>query len=322
MSEIQPHADSGSIILKTISGVPSALVPNSIKALDRLVGAAVDIPVAWLNQQKAKIDAKTQAFTLVEASIAKSAAIQAAMDPQTVNRAMSALVRKEYAKQINKDHVAKATITELKEDNAQFLDAECSNELDDDWLNIFERYAEDASTERLQNLWGRVLAGEIRKPGRFSMRTLRFLSEFSQADAIQFANFCETVFGEIAPRSLAKPADQKDIRSIIFLESAGLIQGASGTGLIHTQNFNANGHAFITEDKWAILFMGTPGEEIRTSACVLTPLGQELLALLPGRDYEKAAISVAHAMKSDRIQKAFFTRIDEQKMVHEIKRIW
>jgi len=49
-------------------------------------------------------------------------------------------------------------------------------EPDVDWLNVFTSYAEKASTERMQKHWASVLAGEIRRPGSFSLTTLQLLS--------------------------------------------------------------------------------------------------------------------------------------------------
>src|SRR4051812_7590487 len=88
-------------IAEAVAGIPKALVPAAVKALDRLIGAAVDIPVAWLAQQKAKIDTQTQAYALVEAAIAKAAASEASADPETVQRAVEVLVRQAYRKQGN-----------------------------------------------------------------------------------------------------------------------------------------------------------------------------------------------------------------------------
>lgn len=73
-----------------------ALLPSSIKALDRLIGALAHIPIAWLNHKKAKIELQTQAYALVEASIGKVAASEAGADKETVQRALDVLVRKEY----------------------------------------------------------------------------------------------------------------------------------------------------------------------------------------------------------------------------------
>ena len=43
-------------------------------------------------------------------------------------------------------------------------------------MTKFERLAEDATSEDIQNMFGRILAGEIRKPGSFSPSTLHFVS--------------------------------------------------------------------------------------------------------------------------------------------------
>ncbi|HEX5536377.1 MAG TPA: hypothetical protein VFX27_04225, partial [Sphingobium sp.] len=144
MTEPQEPSNLPAQIGEEIAAVPKALVPASLKALDRLVGAAVDIPVAWLAQKKAKIDAQTQAYTLVEASIAKAAAAEAGADKETIQRAVDVLVRKSYRKQLNREAVATAMLADLTA-NTEHVTFESSGNLggpDEDWLNVFERYAE------------------------------------------------------------------------------------------------------------------------------------------------------------------------------------
>src|SRR3546814_8158914 len=51
---------------------------------------------------------------------------------------------------------------------------------DDDWMNRFMRFAEDASSERLQELFARILAGEVVRPGSFGAATLRSWSDRSE----------------------------------------------------------------------------------------------------------------------------------------------
>lgn len=175
MDEPPEHSNLPAQIADALTGIPKALVPGSLKALDRLIGAAVDIPVAWLAQKKAGIDAQTAAYTLVEAAIATTAATNAGADDKTVRNAVNVLVRKAYRHQINKEAVTAVMIEDLRKEEPVDVGEPVNPGLsiDEDWLNIFERYAEDASTERVQNLWGRVLAGEIRTPGRYAARTLR-----------------------------------------------------------------------------------------------------------------------------------------------------
>jgi hypothetical protein len=314
-------------IAEAASGFPRSFIPSSIKALDRLVGAAVDVPVAWLAQQKAKIDAQTKSYTLVEGAIAKKAADEAADNPLIVDRAVDVLVKAAYRKQANREQVGLAMIEDLRsqadpppEPSAKTADTPV---IDDDWLNVFERYAEDASSERMQKLWGRVLAGEIRAPGRYSLRTLRFLSEFSQADALAFSNFCESVFGDLAPSELVKPSgEDDDIRQLIYMESAGLIQGSSGLGLTYTMPFSDSGNGGIVEGNLHLLFTGDPGTKFTFSVVTLTPMGQELLALLPGRDARVAARRFASSIRTPQIKAAFLASRTDQLVVIPMEILW
>jgi hypothetical protein len=327
MSEESPPSNLPAQIADAIGGLAKGFVPAAVKALDRLIGAGVDIPVAWLAQQKARIDAKTQAFVLVDQAIAKAAASGAIADQGTIERALDVLVRKEYRKQTNREAVATAMLEDLRTENDQTSplsdEAQPSTELDEDWLNVFERYAEDASTERMQKLWGRVLAGEVRKPGRFSMRTLRFLSEFSQADALLFSDFCNSVFGGFAPNTLVKSQEPNaDISSLLNLEAAGLIAGGSGLGLSKPRKFNSFGYAFVVEGNLAIQFKGVPDVSFSTEACVLTPLGQELTYLLPGRDLKAAARNVALAMRTGATEAAYLVAVTKDKKTVPMEVLW
>ena len=55
--------------------------------------------------------------------------------------------------------------------------------IDDDWLIRWRDSASNVSAEKLQTLWGRVLAGEVKSPGSFSLRMLEFLKNLSQEEA-------------------------------------------------------------------------------------------------------------------------------------------
>lgn len=311
-------------IADAVSGVPKSLIPACLKALDRLVGATLDIPVAWLAQKKASIDAQTAAFTSVESAIANAASAAAGANPEIIERAVGVLVRKAYRQHENRQAVGVAMLEDLRVHDQPPVDPQSNaqDDLDDDWLNVFERYAEDASSERMQKLWGRVLSGEIRGPGKYSLRTLRFLSEFSQADGLTYAAFCNSSFADLAPTSLVKNSEVKDERSLFYLESSGLIQGATGLGMTHTMKYNAAGVSFIREAKLYILFKGEPEKEVRTDVVVLTPLGQELVSLLPGRDARAAARKVAAAMRTPAIESAFLGTIDPAGNFQPMEVIW
>ena len=312
-------------IASAVVGIPKALIPTSLKALDRLISAGVDIPVAWLAQRKAKIEAQTEAYKAVETSIAKAAADLAGADQDTVERAMAVLVRKEYRKQTNREAVAAAMIDDLH-DQAAPTDAQTATpnpaDLDDDWLNVFERYAEDASTERMQKLWGRVLAGEVRKPGRYSIRTLLFLSEFSQADALAFADFSKYVFRDSAVKSWVNAMYSTDLRPIAALESSGLIQGLGMNAVNMSFKIDDNGNTYISEGPMILWLRGKPRETITEGMYLLTPLAIELLSLLPDRDLRLCAKSFAKSIRTSDIHSACIAVQDENFNLIPIEVLW
>lgn len=320
--DIAPSTDGS--LPAWLAGIPSALIPASLKALDRLLGAVVDYPVALMKRETAKVDAQTKAFEVVEMAIAKAAGESAGTDIETVDRALKHLVRKEYRKQSSREAVAAEAIRNLGSSQPFENEEPVSNEpLSDDWLNVFERFAEDASTERMQGLWGRVLAGEIRKPGQFSLRTLRFLSEFSQGDAILFANICSYAVGEILLRALVKPDEEADIKHLMQLEAAGLITDASGLGLTLNLKFDATGHTTIRDGSLYLIFRGEPETSIGLSCLSLTPLGSEVLSLIPNRDCRSAMRRFAQEAKSTQIKAAFIGHRQHNSLeINFLEQLW
>lgn len=71
------------------------------------------------------------------------------------------------------------------------LPNEASNaDVSSDWRRKFFLEAENICASDLQELWGRVLAGEVGAPGKFSLRTLEALKHLSQREAEAFRVAC------------------------------------------------------------------------------------------------------------------------------------
>ena len=62
--------------------------------------------------------------------------------------------------------------------------------IDHDWTARFFGDVQDVSTEELQSLWAKVLAGEVEKPGSTSLRTLGILKDLDQSTSILFRTLC------------------------------------------------------------------------------------------------------------------------------------
>lgn len=313
MTEVVPQEPTPSTDLPAnsygdlLTGIPAKLTPSCIKALDRLITGLADIPLAYIERFSANIRSKTASMEAVENKIGGAVAERASQDDTILTRAAATLVRSSYRKQNNREKVAKAAVHELKSDvkaDDNQNESSVPPPIDDDWLNIFEQHAENASTERMQNLWGKVLAGEIRKPGQYSLRTLRFLSEFSANEAKTFETLAHLAFAGGIPESLCD-LDGKDITKHLCMEVAGLIQGVTGLGLTRSFTFDGQGLVFIKEGEVYLCLQGAPGTDLRFKQLMLTPLGQELLSLISTRDIAACAKTVAFAIRRPEIKGAY-----------------
>ena len=62
--------------------------------------------------------------------------------------------------------------------------------ISDDFLNSFEEEARQKSSEDMQLLFGRILAGEIRKPESYSIKAVKIIGELNQNAATLFKKLC------------------------------------------------------------------------------------------------------------------------------------
>ncbi|WP_256831750.1 DUF2806 domain-containing protein [Pseudomonas sp. Pse1] len=90
-----------------------------------------------------------------------------------------------------------------------------SEEIDNDWLHAWRDHAGKTSNENIQKLWGSVLAGELKCPGSYSLRTLEFLRCLSKQEA--------ELIQRIAPFALYSQIIWRNIKT---LEQAGISYGA------------------------------------------------------------------------------------------------
>jgi len=62
--------------------------------------------------------------------------------------------------------------------------------VDPDWATRYFRTAQDISSEEMQLIFGKILAGEIKQPGSFSARTVDFLATLTNEEALSFRKLC------------------------------------------------------------------------------------------------------------------------------------
>jgi Protein of unknown function (DUF2806) len=123
-----------------------------------------------------------------------------------------------------------ATKAALEDIDSHRNEPDAQAEIEDDWLNLFVRLAEDKSSQELQGLFGRILSGEIRKPGSFSLRTLQLMTTMSRSDAETLSKlFSCALGGQLIPFA-AGEFPLPSVSDRIFLEELGIASTASQIG--------------------------------------------------------------------------------------------
>ena len=130
--------------------------------------------------------------------------------------------------------------------------------------------------------WGRLVAGEIEKPGTFSLRTLAVMDTLSTVEAQLFTRLCSYVWNPTNPCVIV-PTDESrnwkpDFLEGTTLENAGLAKFNSLTGFTITQA-NATGTMIFHNSTFTISDTTGKSPKLRCGPLLLTEVGKEMFRL-------------------------------------------
>ncbi|MBE3671486.1 membrane-fusion protein [Vibrio navarrensis] len=171
------------------------------------------------------------------------------------------------------------------------------SKLEDDWLFNWQEYAGRVSSEDLQQLWGKILAGEIKSPGSYSYRTLDFLKTLSKADAEVIATAAQFVVGGVIFREHDEILEKAGVNFgiLMYLQELGILSGVEAVGLQTKWKSSQQAHfikALISYNHCLILKHENPQEVASKSVYLVTTIGKEVLSLAQfgaNKEYLKAA---------------------------------
>ncbi len=180
--------------------------------------------------------------------------------------------------------------------------------MDPDWVARFFGYAQDVTQEEMQTLWSKLLAGEVSKPGSYSLKTLEVLRNLSRSDAKHFQQLAHFFIADaVYPNSKVISSAGISYDVLLYMDELGLLR--TSFGLIK-QFHNQVREGFkttvpiITKKGWGIRVTGSKAvPHITLDACLLTRVGREIASTLkdvePNLDYLR---EIANTWKKDGYQ--------------------
>ncbi len=307
-------------IVAAVPSIPATAKPGVIKALSYLLGGAGNYFGAWLRRPAQAVEDGTSARSIVTTALAQAAAERAVADPLLVDAALQQWTPGTIARQANKARIAQKMLEELETSDEPFIAGE---PISDDFLNSFEKFCEDASSEDMQRLWARVLAGELKRPGSFSRRALRVLYDLDSGTAKLFETAAYDVVGGIM--LLAEEEQDRQLVPTLELEAAGLLTGAGGV-LAYNINADDRGLAFVEGETLALVIAAPAKHKMSLNALPLSAVGKQLLTLLPKCDQQSKLRAIAEQVRSKGALGAALAKIelgqDGAKSFHSAEPLW
>lgn len=196
------------------------------------------------------------------------------------------------------------TVALTLEEASQISDEQVSDEeVDPDWFTQWRENAQNVSKEDMQRVWAKILAGEIKAPGRFSLRTLGYVSLMSQHDAKLIDKIAPFAFNKLIFQ--IKNEDwvklEVTIGELIELEDIGIISGAVSIGFTRTiasQDPDKFSSVQVCHNKVVIITHNDPSEKLTMGVINITRVGREIILMGNSKANENYIKIVAELIKS------------------------
>jgi len=198
-----------------------------------------------------------------------------------------------------KEQKRQRNIENITQKAAENLEAETTisdKPVDEDWTTRFFNYAGDISNEEIQGLWGRILAGEIKQPKSYSLRTLDILRNLSKEEAQIFMKFASLAIRSSGASFILNFKNEKlleDKYQLLFsdrllLEELGFMTANDLQFTISKTEDRSSQSVFVIGNICVVFEKLEKKPEQQLQVLVFTKIGQELLSLVnttPALDY-------------------------------------
>lgn len=173
-----------------------------------------------------------------------------------------------------------------------------------DWMTRFLNIAEDISDKDMQDIWGRILAGEIKKPKSYSLRTLGVMRNMSKDEA---SLIMKASTFQIAQDLISTEQFALGLMEQISLEDIGVVCGEE---LVRTFTIPSSGTiSFELNRKARINVYAPAGVKIIFKGLKLTKAGQEIFTLIQEHDYDNFYKDLSNMIKKSGATKVTINEI-------------
>ncbi|EIF2705584.1 MULTISPECIES: DUF2806 domain-containing protein [Vibrio] len=155
-------------------------------------------------------------------------------------------------------------------------------DLDSDWFARWRDSVEKISSEDLQRLWAKALAGELASPGSYSLRTLEFIKNISKSEAHEISKLAPFAISDSVYQVKAIEDAGLDFSYLLEMEDIGILSGVKGGGLhltLGSRIADSYEQALFHNNKILRITHENSGKKAEFEVYKVTKLGMEVLRL-------------------------------------------
>lgn len=174
--------------------------------------------------------------------------------------------------------------------------------VEQDWMARFINSIETISDDDMQLLWAKVLAGEIKKPQTYSLRTLENLKNLSKEEALLFQKYCDYIiakdgYGYFVNENELWENGKVNLDRILQLSDCGIVNDSSNISI--TYKFKPNGQNLFINDELIIVCNNLDVKPLEFSFQVfpLTTFGLNLVKIIGKRASNEFFLEFAKFLK-------------------------
>lgn len=224
-------------------------------------------------------EAKAKEIEVIAKAEAKKAIIEYETETELIQRTKERLYHQEINRQRNIEDIAEKTIPLLPDEVSE-------QPLDEDWRTRFFNKVQDISEEETQEVWAKILAGELTTPGKISMRTLEVVSNINKEEAELFEKACALTTANSYILKLKENLDSFGIqfKDLLTLRDANLMHSSDNLVIISRKITLPNQSLFVQQIGTNFYQLNADEkfkeDEIKFPQLSLTKAGEELCSIL------------------------------------------
>lgn len=173
-----------------------------------------------------------------------------------------------------------------------------NRKIEDDWLFSWRDHASNVSVAELQDLWGRILAGEVKSPGSYSLRTLQFLKSLNKEEAEIISKVAQFVVDGTIHRKKEMFLENKGIKfsDLIFLQELGILSGVEALGMTRTYASTEQDKfqvALTSNNKVVFLEHEDVNKSVNSSVYLVSAIGKQIFGINKFKSDEAYLMAIA-----------------------------